>query len=83
MKPLELSPLQTYVYTIMNYDGIKISLQTTYGGEKSESIPCGFVTNYVCEQKQTRRSKKNANYRRNKKVKALAKGRSPAKSFIS
>lgn len=71
MKPIALSPLQTYVYPIMNKDGIKISLQTTYGGEKSESLPCGFVTNYVYEQKQSRRSKKNANYRRNQKAKAL------------
>ena len=72
---IALNPLQTYQYPIMNWKGIKVTAQVTYGGEDSEAVPCGFVTNLVYTK--TKRSKKNANYRKNKKAHALAKlGRS-------
>lgn len=66
---IALSPLEEYVYPIMNWKGIKITEHVSYGGEDSESYPCGFISTLVYEKIITKRQKKNANYR--KKPKAL------------
>lgn len=61
---IALSPLETYVYPIMNWGGIKVTAQVTYGGEDSETVPCGFVTNLVYTKEKTKKQKKNARHRK-------------------
>ena len=63
---IKLSPLQTYVYPVMNTKEIKIVEQISYGGEKSVSVPCGFVSQLVYEKKMTKRQRKNQRYHANK-----------------
>ncbi len=71
MKGLALSQYKTYVYPVMNTKDTKISYHLTYGGEDSESIPCGFVSNLVYEKKYNKKQKKNRRYRMNKTTKTL------------
>lgn len=71
MKALVLSQYKTYVYPVMNTKEIKITEQVVYGGEDSEAIPCGFVSQLVYEKKYNKKQRKNRRYRMNKTTKTL------------
>lgn len=53
-----------------------VQLQARYAGDKSEAVN-GLHYNIVSFKKLTKRQRKNARYRLNKKKMALATGRSP------
>jgi len=59
MKTLALNPYKTYVYEIMKTKDIVVTEQVYYGGEKSESVPCGFVTEWHFDKPRTKRQNKN------------------------
>lgn len=55
---VKLSPLNEYVYPVMNDKKIKIYEHISYGGDKSVTVPCGFVSNLIYE-KVVKHKKKN------------------------
>lgn len=54
-KILRLSPLKEYIYPIMNANGIKVTEHVSYGGEDSETLPCGFIQDIVYEKARKRK----------------------------
>lgn len=51
---IKLSPNQEYVYPVMKTKNIKIYEHIAYGGDKSVTVPCGFVTTLVYEKVKKR-----------------------------
>lgn len=70
-KGIALSPYKTYVHPVMKTKEIQITEVVHYGGEDSESVPCGFIAEFKYEGVITKRQNKNKRYRQNKKAKAL------------